>query len=169
MTDDEYRQFLAALARKHVQARWRRHLGPDGGEYLRYEIDRIGSTARLVKVASERVGEQALIEIVAKEIKHSYVSQVAHAMEEAGVLRALEEAPDLVFGELRRSAIPDEDVDLLRLAGVEEPEAEITVVIHYARGKGRQTRYAAVAYRQECERRAPRGGRDARAAGGQFQ
>lgn len=113
MTDEEYREFLSALARKHLrERRWRRHFGPDGGEHLRYEIDRAASTARFVKVAMDRVGDQELLNLLAKELSHTYVSNITHAMEESGVLDALEEAPDITFRELRRTAIPDEDLEL---------------------------------------------------------
>ncbi len=54
-------------------------------------------------------------------------------MREAGVLVALDVAPDVTFAELRRNAIPDEDLRLLRDAGVDDPEAEITILIHYGR------------------------------------
>lgn len=51
----------------------------------------------------------------------------------SGVLEAIEEVPDIVFGELRRSVIPAEDLFLLQRAGIEDPEAEITIVIQYAK------------------------------------
>jgi len=52
-------------------------------------------------------------------------------MERAGVIDALEEGADLIFENLRRAAIPVEDVGLLRDAGIRDPEAEITILIHY--------------------------------------
>lgn len=135
MTDEEYREFLSALARKHVNPRrWRRHFGPMGAEeHLRYEIDRLASTARFVKVVTDRTGDQELLNLLAKELSNTYLSNITGAMDEAGVFDALEEAPDVTFRELRRSAIPDEDVELLRLTGVDDPEAEITIIIHYTR------------------------------------
>jgi len=36
-------------------------------------------------------------------------------------------------GNLRRSAIPEEDLQLLRGAGVQHPEAEVTITISYSR------------------------------------
>jgi hypothetical protein len=135
MTDEEYREFLSALARRHVSTkRWRRHFGPMGvDEHLRYEIERLGSAARLVKVASERADKQELLDVVANELRNTYLGPVAQAMDESGVLDALDEAPDITFPNLRRSAIPDEDVELLRHAGVDDPEAMITIIIHYSR------------------------------------
>src|SRR5262249_35276052 len=53
--------------------------------------------------------------------------------EDTGVLAALDELPEVTFGELRRSAIPEEDVDLLFRSGVNNPEEEIKLVIQYAR------------------------------------
>jgi hypothetical protein len=51
-------------------------------------------------------------------------------MDTSGMLAALDEAPEITFGNLRRSAIPDEDIQLLARAGVDEPEAEINILIH---------------------------------------
>jgi len=134
MTDEEYREFLSALARRHVSGKlWRRHRGPMMDDHLQYEIDHLSSTARLVKAASERVDKQELVDVVAKELRNTYLGPVAQAMDQSGVLDALDEAADITFPNLRRSAIPDEDVELLRHAGVEDPEAFITIIIHYSR------------------------------------
>lgn len=134
MTDEEYLEFLAALARRHVNTiRWRRHFGPKGDGHLQYEIDRLSSTARLVKTASDRADNQELADIVAKELRNTYVGSIVQSMEQSGVLDALDEAPDVTFPNFRRSAIPDEDVELLSHAGVEDPEAFMTIVIHYSR------------------------------------
>lgn len=157
MNDEEYRQFLSALARQHVSTRrWRRHFGPMGvDEHLQHEIDRLSSTARLVKAAAERPEKQDLLDVVANELRNTYLGQVTQAMEESGVLDALDEAPDITFPNLRRSAIPDEDVELLRHAGVDDPEAMITIIIHYSRKHvgGSDTRPSQIVERAQNELR----------------
>jgi hypothetical protein len=73
------------------------------------------------------------VNALGKELDSWYVQRVVDEMRETGVLSALDEALDITFAELRRNAIPDEDVRLLLGAGVDVPEVERTILIHYAR------------------------------------
>jgi hypothetical protein len=57
---------------------------------------------------------------------------VSH-VRDMGMMEALDESPELLLANLRRSAIPKEEPDLLSRCGVEDPEAEITLLIHKAR------------------------------------
>ncbi len=61
-----------------------------------------------------------------------YVDHIVDRMDESGVLAALDDTPDITFENLRHSAIPPEDVELLRRTGIDNPEAEITLIIRYA-------------------------------------
>ncbi len=132
MTDEEYREYLAALARTHMRPFRRRHMHPEGDELL-YAISKLSSTARFVRAVGERSENLDLVNALGKELDSWYVQHVVDEMRQAGVLSALDEAPDITFAELRRNAGPDEDVRLLQGAGVDDPEAEITILIHYAR------------------------------------
>lgn len=154
MTDDEYREYLTALARKYLKVltlhRGFHHMA---GE-LAYEIEWLSSKARLVRAVSEHSENEALLKVVAKEVENADVSNVIGAMERSGVLAALDEAPEITFRNLRQSVIPAEDVELLRRAGVENPDAEITLIIHYSRGhfSGRQeTNPSEIAHRGQDE------------------
>jgi hypothetical protein len=132
VTDEEYREYLAALARTHMRPFRRRHMHPEGDDLLNAIVE-LSSTARFVRVVGERSENLDLVNALGKELDSWYVQHVVEEMRRAGVLAALDDAPDITFAELRRNAIPDEDVRLLRDAGVDDPEAEITVLIHYAR------------------------------------
>jgi len=105
---------------------------PEGDELL-YAISKLSSTARFVRAVGERSENLDLVNALGKELDSWYVQHVVDEMRQAGVLSALDEAPDITFAELRRNAGPDEDVRLLQGAGVDDPEAEITILIHYAR------------------------------------
>jgi hypothetical protein len=134
MTDDEYRDYLAALARKHLRVSAIHRFGPASAmEHLHYDIERLSSVARFARAVSERAGSPELLKALGEELRHAYVDHLVHVMEESGVLPALDEAPDITFAEFRRSVIPEEDVYLLRRAGVEDPDAEITLLIQYVR------------------------------------
>jgi hypothetical protein len=133
MTDDEYREYLNALAAKYIRVGDLAHHfhGPMGE--LGYEIERLSSTGRLARVVGERSEDPALVSALAQALQNTYLEGVIRAMDRSGVLAALDEAPEITFGELRRSAIPAEDVRFLRDAGVSDPEAEVTLLIHYSR------------------------------------
>jgi len=133
MTDDEYRDYLNALAAKYLRVTGlARHLHGPMGE-LGYEIERLSSTARLAKVVSEHAGDPALVSSLASTLSNTYLDGTIGAMDRSGVLAALDESPEISLGQLRRSAIPEADVQFLRDAGVETPDAEITLVIYYSR------------------------------------
>ena len=132
MTDEDYLEFLTALARTHMRPFRRHHMHPEGDELL-YSIAKLSSTARFIRSVEERSDNLDLVKAASKELDCWHVQHVVNEMRESGVLSALDEVPDITFGELRRNAIPDEDVRLLSSTGVDDPEAEITILIHFAR------------------------------------
>jgi hypothetical protein len=130
MTDVEFRQWLHALARKHVKVT--RLPDPEYGADLRREIEWLSSLARFCDVVSERAHKEVLVKALFDELSETPLDPVIDALDNAGVLAALDELPEITFGQLRRSAIPEFDVDLLSRAGVRDPEAEIAIIIGYA-------------------------------------
>jgi hypothetical protein len=130
MTDDEYREWLQMLARKHLQLD-DFPLMPPG--FLEQHVERMSSIARLTRAVKDRSENEMLISGLAKELRDARVDSITQALEGAGVLSALDELPELTFGQLRRSLIPNEDVRMLSRAGVSDPEAEIEIIIQYAR------------------------------------
>jgi hypothetical protein len=140
MTDDEYREYLDALARRHLKPGWLRRFSPGGAaEHLTYAIEHLSSTARFVRLVADRPDNASLLKELVQEINNAYVEHIFNAMEYSGVLAALDEDPETTFPNLRRSVIPEEDAYLLRYAGVEDADAEMTILIHYARNHvGRQ-------------------------------
>lgn len=143
MTDEEYREFLSALARKHFRPPISRLRERPDAEFV---VKRMASTARLNQAVAERSDLAELRHALAEELRRSPVKMALEVLERTGVVEALEEVPDLVFANLRRSAIPDEDLAFMRDAGIRDPEGEMTIVIHYSRAHvGRaQTRPRAV-------------------------
>ena len=103
MTDEEYREYLAALARTHMRPFCRRHMHPEGDE-LPYAIAKLSSTARFARAVSERSENLDLINAFGKELDSWPVQYVVDELRETGVLSALDEAPDITFAELRRNA-----------------------------------------------------------------
>jgi hypothetical protein len=132
MTDEEYRNLLSAIGRKHLRPMGGRR-GRLGDDELRYTMERLASLARLNRVVAERPNSKELLNELAVELHNAPLSQAVRLMEQAGVMNALEEAPELIFQNLRRSAVPPEDLEFLRESGVDYPEEEITILIHYAR------------------------------------
>jgi hypothetical protein len=86
-------------------------------------------------VAAARADNRAVVQALADELRNTEIESVFDAMDSAGVFAALDELPEVTFGELRKSAIPPEDRQLLASAGIENPEAEITLIINYCRAR----------------------------------
>lgn len=138
MTDDEYREYLVALARKHLKPGQLYNLRPAGGavEQLAQDIERLSSTNRLLRVVRERSDNPMLLNELSQDLRRLHETGVADdvvtAMDKTGILDALDEAPE-IFEHLRRSAIPPDDIQLLSRAGVEDPEAEISILLRRRR------------------------------------
>jgi hypothetical protein len=141
MSDAEYREFLDALARKHLRLSQlhRKHFMEL--DHLSYMLGRLQNLRRLLSVAEQDTHDDEMLRLLAKKLKDSHIESVLNDMERSGVLAAIEEDPLTLFTNLRRSAIPDEDIEMLRAAGVSDPEAEVLLIIHYCRTHLGQDRY----------------------------
>jgi hypothetical protein len=155
MTEDQYREYLVALAKRHLRVdRGLRHFGPEGVGHLQYEIDRLSSTARLVRVVADRSENSNLLKELAQELQNTYVDHVIDMMDRSGVLAALDDTPDITFENLQRAAIPPEDAEFLRRTGVDDPEAEITLIIRYSQrriGRSRDSAPSEIARQAQPE------------------
>src|SRR5207247_11331967 len=130
--------YLTALAPNHLQlpALYRVAVYPfPPVDYLSQELDHLASVSRFVRVVRDRSGDgdAPLRNALANELRNTRLDPVIKALDDTGVLDALDEGASIVFANLRRSVIPEEDIHFLRRAGVEDPEAEITIIMHYSR------------------------------------
>lgn len=141
MTDAEYREFLDALARKHLRLSQlhRKHFMEL--DHLSYMLGRLQNLRRLLSVAEEDTHDDEMLRLLAKKLENSHIESVLNDMERCGVFAAIEEDPQTLFANLRRSAVPEEDIEMLRAAGVPDPEAEVLLIIHYCRTHLGQDRY----------------------------
>jgi hypothetical protein len=138
MNDKEYGEFLEAVGKRYLRLhRASRWFHPEGIGHLHYDIERLASTARLVHAVEERSNETAWYGPLSKELKNTYIQNVTNLLDAAGIIDALDEHGELIFSNLSRELIPDEDIALLHRAGVEEPEAEVTIVIQELRQSAR--------------------------------
>jgi hypothetical protein len=103
MSDEEYLAWLAALARKHLL------LGKLTRPTVERAVERLSSAARFAKVVRDRIDSSQLVKELAEELREVNVNQVVDALDNTGVLDALDELPEVTFGQLRRSAIPEDD------------------------------------------------------------
>jgi hypothetical protein len=130
MTDEEYSRFLTALAQKHL--RYRPSQGPSPYLHdianLHQTLETLSQASRLLKVMRDNF-DLALIDNLHRYLEPLPVGETVLHMENSGVLDALDEAHDLVFGELRYSAIPKEDEEYLRRAGFDTHEIELLIML----------------------------------------
>lgn len=139
LSEQEYREFLDALARKYLNLQRLQMHETRYGPHLTYLFNELRSQFRLLGVVIERSegdgrsSQLRLIEILAEELGNPRFKDFINELDSLGVLDAMEENPKTLFGNLRPSVIPAEDVKILHDAGMTDPEAEIRLVIHYAR------------------------------------
>jgi hypothetical protein len=141
MTDDDYQRLLRALAAKHLVARgiltdphFLLHKHTD----LRGDLEAVSASARLLKVIQDAPNNVDLIQILREQLsQRSPIERTKKALEDTGILAALDEAGPVVFAELRRQAIPQEDIQFLVAAGYTNEEIEIlfAIAIHEARSR----------------------------------
>ncbi len=96
--------------------------------------------AALAKAASSRASrnwgstdedeDQAqLVALLVRALKRrNPIDRVYRALETSGVLDALDDTPEVTFRHLRRTAIPPDDIYLLRKAGYTDDEIEVLLV-----------------------------------------
>lgn len=133
MTPDEYRDLLKALAAKHIRApRFDQNRPPfhDGDQWL-HLLDDVSALARLANaVAADRRQDEQLLHVLRRRLaEESPVELATSMMDEVGILDALDDAQSLVFGNFSRSAVPEEDIELLRRAGFSNAEIEVLLAL----------------------------------------
>jgi hypothetical protein len=126
MTDEEYGRLLRALAAKHVQVALR-ELPPDFVRSTEEALKRVTQAAQLYTLSQQRA-DPHLVDMRNSELRETLPIKAAmNALNESRIIEALEDAGPVVFTELRRSAIPEQDFQYLREAGFSADEVEILI------------------------------------------
>jgi hypothetical protein len=136
MTDEEYLRLLNALGSKHLcypqslQFPTPTPRSYDRGpmEELHSMLGHVSDTLRLLKSMKGR-DDPGLLDRLLHNLALSPVRMATTAMEASGILDALDDAPDLVLGELRRSVIPKEEEEYLRNAGFDADDIEVLLAL----------------------------------------
>jgi hypothetical protein len=132
MSDAEFREFLDALARKHLRPP-RLVLHPMEFHELRHQLEHMIRLHQLTGVTLDDLNNDKLLLALAEKLQHAYLHGFVHAMEQSGVIQAIEEDPETLFSNIRISVVPKEDIELLRQAGHPDPDAELILLSNYAR------------------------------------
>jgi uncharacterized membrane-anchored protein YjiN (DUF445 family) len=130
LSDEEYKAFLTALYRRYV------HLGRLNERLIRhlaFERDQAARANQIVRMLEEGPQRTRLLQALAEMLQEFECRAFIDALIESGILRAIEEDPRTFFSNLRRSVIPDEDVEILRQAGSSNPEDDLTLAINFAK------------------------------------
>jgi hypothetical protein len=130
LNDREYEELLRALARVHLKPQ----ILTSNDSTIRADVERLLSICRFLRVVSDRPEKTELYPTLGEEIATAPAQSIVTNLDKLGILDALDDAPGLLFANLRRSAIPGDDLDLFRRGGIEDPEAELTLLLYKARG-----------------------------------
>jgi len=147
MTDQEYKELLLELASRYRiidELAFHYYKHSQRIEDLRRDVKKLSSICRRVRVIRNRViREQVEIEDLYRVLRKEYkapTNSILEALRELGILRALDETPEVLYG-LRESVIPKEDLELLLWCSFhnsdENPKAGIGRLISAARGLAR--------------------------------
>lgn len=152
MTDDEYREFLAILVRRHVQPRLprlRRRFHHHMMEEWHYHLDQAERSVRVLRFIEENCDEgdnvydtitPARVARAISETKYS-LDFSNRTLEESGFLDAFEPHMAEILDGLRPEHLPHMDREVIRETGSPDADAELAELVHRAR-----------AYRTRAER-----------------
>jgi len=133
MTDEEYSRFLRALARKHRDVF--REIKED---LLREQLKCLTEVIHLLRIV-RRDDSSDVLSKLDDQLHRMRVSKAFDLLDETGILEAFDDGGEVVFAELRRSAIPEEDVKYLKQIGLTDDEIEVilTAAVEKAHRLGR--------------------------------
>jgi hypothetical protein len=151
LNDEEYRELLEAIGRRYLRLHRLGGLFPKGFEHGAHEIDDLCSKYRIVYAIAERAGSRRWYGPLYEELR--YLHLPTSILDDAGVFDALDENTELVFAHLSRSVVPAEDIELLRRSGIEEAEAEVTIIVHCCRHLARSSNFRPSATMREAPKR----------------
>jgi hypothetical protein len=131
MTNKEYQRLLRALAAKHLAVRTDRPGPYPSGDPL-YLLNKQAGLRKDLKEISDiarqfnAIDRHDDLDRLRRQLSQtSPIEQTKEALEDTGILNALEDAGQVVFREMRREAVPQEDYQLLSAAGFTNDEIEI--------------------------------------------
>ncbi|HEU4479078.1 MAG TPA: hypothetical protein VFR80_11215 [Pyrinomonadaceae bacterium] len=166
MTDDEYQRLLNALAAKHITGQ-ALHTAPNyltnQHTEIRNDLEAVSAAAHLLKVVQARPNDPVLLNSLREQLLQTPpIERTKKALEDTGLLAALEDANPVVFAELRREAIPQEDIHFLIKAGYTNEEIEVLLLLalhkeHFKFGESvsRQLEEAAATFKSAVEKLTP--------------
>ena len=133
MTDEEYLQFLESIGNEYLRLDAVNEIfHPMKNEPMR-DFNRMLKAARTARFSEEHWNREEIYRLLKSDI-HSYqMKRVYELLEETGVLDALDDYGDIIFPNLTREVIPDEDLKILVKAGERNPDALIQLAISRAK------------------------------------
>ena len=146
MTDDEYREFLAILVRRHVQPRLprlRRRFHHHMMEEWSYHLDQAERSARVLRFIEQNCddGDDVYSTITPARVARA-VSETKHSLdfsnrtlEESGFLDAYEPHMREILDGLRPEHLPQVDREVVRETGSPDADAELAELVYRARAR----------------------------------
>ncbi len=136
MNEREYVEFLEAVAAEYIRLEDIRLylLQGHGYEGIPYIADDLVSTAQLARIVGEKQGRNELLRrALGSELKRSYWRAVEDILDMSGVTEALDQHGEALLSDFQRFVVPEADLDILRRAGIEHPEAALRIAEERAR------------------------------------
>lgn len=133
MTDEEYIQFLESIGNEYLRLdAIHKIFHPMKSEPLSH-LNRMLKAARTARFSEEHWNREEVYRLLKSDIDSYQMDIVYDLLEKTGVLDALDDYGDIIFPNLTREVIPDEDLKILSEAGERNPDALIQLAIARAK------------------------------------
>ncbi len=134
ISDQDYMVMLKSGAEEYVRIDNLRQLQITG-DTININVDELVKTVEFIRVVEERYSDDKLRGILADELKYKLFNydRINSAVSQSGISDALEVGSGLLVRELRYSAIPDTEHELLRRCGITNTEGYLKLLVTMAR------------------------------------
>ena len=95
--------------------------GQEGAVYIRRPLDDLTPLAQFVKVTEKRPPKELLFLALGSELEHVAWYYVVRTLDHTGISEALDAHGETLLANFQCSVVPDEDLDILRQAGIRHP------------------------------------------------
>jgi hypothetical protein len=129
MTKEEYLDFLESIGKEYLRLESPHRIFHPMKDDSVWFLNKIQTVARTLRFAEEHSEHYEIYRILKKEIEAYHMEKVQNLLEETGVLDALDEYGDIIYPNLIRDAIPDEDILILKNSGEKNPDALIQLAL----------------------------------------
>ncbi len=137
MTDDEYIEFLEAVAAEYVRLSWDSDVAGPNSYGLQNELRKLSEAGAIARLAADTQENERLSAALREALVRASFEFVSSTLDQSGVLEAMDSYAEPLIKYFRPSVLPFQDLEILHRAGIENPAAALRLAQqrapHFAR------------------------------------